>query len=156
MMVGRFYGVHAVLEPEMGRHLDPALLAGRQKLSLLIEDLQTLGMSAGEIPALPTCTALNEVVDTADGALGALYVLEGSTLGGKVITRLLRQSPVWPIKGIRYFDPYGSETGQMWRSFKIYLSSIGEADRQDRIVCGAKATFSLMEGWLRPAFPTPQ
>ena len=53
-------------------------------------------------------------------ALGMLYVLEGSTLGGQFITRALATRGVID-PGLAFLDPYGDETGVRWRSFLAVL-----------------------------------
>lgn len=53
-------------------------------------------------------------------ALGLLYVLEGSTLGGHVIHRA-QVSAGRSLEGLGFFDPYGPRTGEMWRSFMDVL-----------------------------------
>ena len=51
-------------------------------------------------------------------AQGALYVLEGSTLGGRGITKmLLRQCPWLTLQKLTFFNGYGAGTGPMWLSF---------------------------------------
>jgi heme oxygenase len=53
-------------------------------------------------------------------ALGLLYVLEGSALGGRVILRALAaRGAIDPVLG--FLDPYGSETGRLWRGFLSVL-----------------------------------
>jgi heme oxygenase len=83
-----------------------------------------------------------------EAALGSLYVMEGSTLGGQVISRILDRSPDL-IGRVRYFDPYGPRTGAMWRAFRAGLRGrvAAGADRRS-IVAAAVQTFELLEDWL--------
>jgi heme oxygenase (biliverdin-IX-beta and delta-forming) len=60
--------------------------------------------------------AVFPAVDTKAEALGALYVLEGSTLGGKTILKALRSQGV-STDGLLFLDPYGRAAGALWRSF---------------------------------------
>lgn len=53
-------------------------------------------------------------------ALGLCYVVEGSTLGGKVILRELAARGVCG-EDLSAFDPYGAETGRRWRDFLSVL-----------------------------------
>lgn len=50
-------------------------------------------------------------------ALGYFYVIEGSTLGGRVILKQI--APVLKLgpEGTRFFTGYDAETGRFWRSF---------------------------------------
>ena len=52
----------------------------RVKTPTLVHDLHALGLTEHAIHALPRCTQL-PVLDTPAACLGALYVLEGATLG---------------------------------------------------------------------------
>lgn len=49
-------------------------------------------------------------------ALGLLYVLEGSTLGGRMILRELTRRGI-EDRRLAFLDPYGAETGRRWRGF---------------------------------------
>jgi heme oxygenase (biliverdin-IX-beta and delta-forming) len=55
-------------------------------------------------------------IGTKAEALGALYVLEGSTLGGPKIMQALRSRGV-STDDLHFLDPYGKDTGARWRSF---------------------------------------
>jgi heme oxygenase (biliverdin-IX-beta and delta-forming) len=154
LMLERFYGLNAALEPILQRHLGPDLTEGRSKLAHLTADLVALGDTQADIDAVPICKVFADQSNSPDGALGALYVMEGSTLGGKVITKLLKQSSIWPIGGIRYFDPYGSDAGTMWKRFKLHLDSIDDPQQQDRIIASARTAFMTVHHWLSPAFPS--
>lgn len=69
----------------------------------------------GALPAFPSPTS-------PANALGMLYVLEGSTLGGRVILRQIgtRADDV----DLGFLDPYGTEAGDRWRAF------LGVIDRE--------------------------
>lgn len=63
---------------------------------------------------------------TAAEALGMFYVLEGSTLGGRMILRELESQGV-ADEALAFLDPYGSETGARWRDFLATLiGNIGD------------------------------
>ena len=67
-------------------------------------------------------------------ALGMLYVLEGSTLGGRFILRTLAERGV-DDPNLAFLDPYGQETGLRWRSFLSVLTR--ETDHDDTRVLHA-------------------
>ena len=74
--------------------------------------------------------------------LGALYVLEGSTNGGRFLARALRKS--WDLdgEGLAYFDPYGEEQPQKWAAFRRGMDEASfEADQEEAIIELAKTTF---------------
>ena len=50
-------------------------------------------------------------------ALGYAYVIEGSTLGGRVILKHIHQALQLEQDGTRFFAGYGAETGKYWKEF---------------------------------------
>ena len=133
----------------------------RRKVSLLQRDraitASLLDTVNGEPPAIPFG------LDSLDLAWGALYVVEGSTLGGQHILRLLegsalvRSHGLTPKRGLSYFAGYGERTGDMWRRFLTTLGDAAAADPagHDAIIEGARRTFALFECALTPHAPSP-
>lgn len=117
----------------------------RRRLPLLRADLASLRVRPGPRPAPPSPTCQAE-------AMGMLYVLEGSTLGAQVIRRDLARAGA-DFRGLSFLDPYGAETGAMWRSFLAVLTrTAGEqADGAAAAVRGGLAGFALAERLLAPA-----
>lgn len=74
-------------------------------------------------------------------ALGALYVMEGATLGGRVIRRELAARGV-SLDGLEFLDPYGERAGERWRSFTVVLEALGAADPEG-VERGAVAAFEF-------------
>ncbi|WEK06090.1 MAG: biliverdin-producing heme oxygenase [Candidatus Devosia phytovorans] len=144
-MLRNFHGVLRDLEPAM-LALAPADLRDRSKLPLLEEDLRKLGMSPSDIAALPAPQNAWRPQTQAE-AMGALYVMEGSTLGGKLIMKALRRLPDWPLETPTYFDPYGAETGARWSAFRQHLDGL-PAEDGDAVVDGAKHTFVLLQQFM--------
>jgi heme oxygenase len=74
-------------------------------------------------------------------------VLEGATLGGKLIARDARQRlGVTPEAGAAFFAAYGSAAATRWRAF----GTVVEAAHPDPAeACAAAAgCFERMEAWL--------
>lgn len=143
-----FHGFHRSWEPAVAARLaDEALLAPRRRLPLLEADLDALGMSADEREALPRCGAAAALCDDEAGAIGSLYVMEGSTLGGRTIARHLAGAPWLPAGGLRYFDPHGAETGQRWRETIARLDALPPA-QWERAAASAERCFELLREWL--------
>ena len=116
----------------------------RRRTSLFASDLRELGAPASDAaPLLPT------VADT-DEALGRMYVLEGSTLGGVFIDRHLAALPELAGVTVRSFSPYGSETGAMWAAFRrttrARVTAGGDAAA---MLVSARTTFAGLAGWCR-------
>ncbi len=85
-VIERFYGFWRNWEPRMATLFqDAAFLDPRRRMHLLRADLVALGLSAHAVAMLPTCPA--PILRNSVEALGSLYVMEGSTLGGRVIER---------------------------------------------------------------------
>ncbi|MGY1742751.1 MULTISPECIES: biliverdin-producing heme oxygenase [unclassified Blastococcus] len=119
----------------------------RRRAGLFAADLATLG-SRADAPARPE---LPEVGGTGE-ALGRLYVLEGSTLGGTFIDRHLATLP--ELSGgvrLRAFSPYGEGTGRMWRDFRrAARDHVGAGGDAGRVVCAARTTFTVLADWCEP------
>ena len=129
--------------------LAPLQWEPRRKAQLLRTDLLALGATDEGIDALPHCQAL-PTLRGAPEALGCLYVVEGATLGGRVISRGLRRLGISAGSGGRFFDGYGERTGNMWKELMERLR-MGEGDPRDeeRTVATAVALFESMEHWLQ-------
>lgn len=146
-MIGRFYGFWHGWEPQVAALLqDEAFLAPRRRLHLLVADLAALGVSPHTVAALPLCP--HPMLRDAVEAFGSLYVMEGSTLGGKVIQRNAgRRLGLDDRSGCTYFAGYGTQTGAMWRMFLAKLDQVPAADAE-RTAIGALATFERLGWWL--------
>ena len=152
-MLERFYGFFAVWEPAAALALgDDEFFRNRRKLPLLRRDLRLLGLSDNAIDSLPCCAGAADLVRNADRATGSVYVLEGATLGGKIITRHLMDRPWYPVERLSFFDPYGAKTGAMWMAFCIRAGAHSRPERDPAIVAAAVETFETIHRWLRPAF----
>ena len=148
-VLGRFWGFHAVWEPALQAQIDLAeIVAGRVRLALLGADLAWLGLLPEQCQALPRCTEADRLCSTREAALGSLYVMEGSTLGGKVIARHLAAAAWAPAEGLRYFNPHGDATGRMWRKLQSDLEAAAAKGGAVAITAGAVAAFDLLTEWL--------
>ena len=147
-LLGRLYGFHVVWEPAAASVIaDEAFFGARRKLVLIADDLRSLGVTAAEIAALPPISPCPAPRDFAD-AMGAMYVVEGSTLGGQIIARRLESSLGSAVAGaLSYYRPYGPRCGSMWRAFLARLND-EPAGAHDRIVASARATFAGLRRWL--------
>jgi heme oxygenase len=156
--VSRFLGFYAPLESQLLAAPCWQVLAfdyhARQKTPRLKQDLLSLGCSADVLAITPHCTDM-PVLTTPEQILGCLYVIEGATLGGRVITRHLQnQFGFTPESGGAFFDGYGAETGSHWKAFCSMLSRnadhVGDEGRHEAIVAGANRTFETLTNWLFP------
>lgn len=140
-LISQFYRFYAAIEPviagcdmaEVGFDLEK-----RRKLTLLQRDVTSLEISN----SIPEWTDLPEI-DTHAKAFGALYVLEGATLGGQIITRHLKQNlGIDADSGCAFFNSYGDQVGPMWKAFGAAITEFAEKNGDDKtIVNMAKETF---------------
>ena len=118
----------------------------RRRAELFAADLRTLGTEpGGEVPDLPPVTCLED-------ALGRMYVLEGSTLGGVSIDRHLSGLPHLAATGsLGAFSPYGSETGALWADYRrATRQAVTDGARADLLVAAARQTFAALAAWCAP------
>ena len=139
-MVGRFLAFYRPAEAALARLLsdEPDLeFDARRKVPALERDAATLRAAA------PPDAPLSLPTDRAE-ALGFLYVLEGSTLGGRVIDKQLRLRGLSP-EGLSFFQGYGEATGARWKAFCAVLE---RADDRAAAARGARSAFVQMEAWM--------
>jgi heme oxygenase len=80
--------------------------------------------------------------------LGAMYVIEGSALGGQYIARHLEHAlGLVPGKGDAYFRGYGDRTRGMWREFQNTLEQLNDKEA-DGVIDAAKKMFSAFGEWM--------
>jgi heme oxygenase len=81
--------------------------------------------------------------------MGALYVVEGSTLGGAVLSRhFAERFGVSRDHGLAFFNVYGDRTGEMWQRYLAALVEYDNAGDAERVIAAAKATFVSLADWL--------
>jgi heme oxygenase (biliverdin-IX-beta and delta-forming) len=119
----------------------------RKKVPLLERDLQTLGIFAPG--SLPICTELPELVAFSQ-MLGCMYVLEGATLGGQIISRHMQKTMgIDQTTGCAYFCSYGDEVSSMWQTFCHILTTYASTHAlENQIIQAASSTFSTLNAWL--------
>jgi heme oxygenase len=151
--LGQLYHVHRSLESalEESCEMHPAIralaTADRMRVPDLDRDLAFFGLDRDQIAAGDAARRFSgqiQEIKTLDpvALLGALYVLEGSTNGGRFLARALRKSWGLDGDGLAYFDPYGEEQPQKWASFKARMDEASfDTAEEDAVVEMAKATF---------------
>jgi heme oxygenase (biliverdin-IX-beta and delta-forming) len=149
-MLRRFYGFHHAWEPQVAAQLDselPDFFAPRRKLHNIEADLRYFGSEVEDVLRIPSCTTVPTLHSTGS-ALGSMYVIEGSTLGGRILTRHFGEHlGLLPDAGCRYFSGYEGRTAQMWSAFGELITSRPEAENDD-MLDAAVATFDSLGQWL--------
>lgn len=119
----------------------------RRKTQLIEDDLEHLGVSK-ETYSKPL--SHNKEVLTPAFALGIFYVVEGSSLGGRVILKNIKPSlKLDENGGAKYFTGYGAVTGSTWRSFVMVMEGYAaRGNNADDIIAGANFAFGAIKKHL--------
>lgn len=119
------YLSHAIFEDDLLSNLSPALRQElqaneRAKFQALEKDLEEMQIS------VPKNNPDLKTIPTDDASiLGAMYVLEGATLGGSVIVKRLKVNPqLAPLQlGYHYYQVYGDKLVDRWEQFVQILNT---------------------------------
>jgi heme oxygenase len=125
--------------------------AERQHAGRLARDLEALGKSPLQLADAPIESL--PVLSGFSHALGALYVLEGSTLGSQFILRHLTSFLGDKIDAAHsFFQGYGEQTNNRWKEFRGSLDLFGVENQEEipLVVLGAKRTFKAIADWMQP------
>jgi heme oxygenase (biliverdin-IX-beta and delta-forming) len=152
-IIALFYGFYRPMEAGLNRlnTLAPSrTFPLRARTELLKCDLLALGLAVGAIAELPTCTDLPSLSEPEHFA-GCLYVLEGASLGGQVITRYLREKlDLTDHGGTTFFAGDGVSTATRWKCVLQWLEHVSHSGlRVEQIVTSACETFSSLTNWTR-------
>lgn len=142
------FGFHATADASLQRSdtLREALddLSERRKAAWLRDDLVALGHTHADVDGiarLPLRAPLE-----GPRALGWAYVLEGATLGGRVLVPRLRDR-LGLSSGLAFVTGYGPDTDARWQRFGRALEHHATPDTASEIVAGAVAAFTAIHDW---------
>jgi heme oxygenase (biliverdin-IX-beta and delta-forming) len=126
-----FYAYFNHVEKAIAPFITESLLPDykeRRNSSYLKNDILALGSTVDDLP-----TTTVPVIDNAVKALGALYVMEGSIMGGSIIVKMLEKGGI--TDGVSFFSGYGEATGPMWGKFVAVMNreATTEAQQVDMI-----------------------
>jgi heme oxygenase len=142
-----FYSYFGGLEQRIKANLQKGFtIDERRKAGDLAADLTHFGAS---IPELAKENDLPEIENHLQ-AIGALYVIEGSTLGGKYISQMIsKQLEQADDAGLSFFNGYGENTMAMWSDFQEYMNKQAkDAAEEAEIVSAANETFVKFKHWM--------
>ena len=139
-LVARLYGFYVPFEAAMAIEPD--------RSHWLARDLEALGLEP-PFHGVPKCEHV-ACPDNVHFRLGALYVAEGSALGGRDLVRGLDGLfGKGATQGRQFFIGRGAGTGAAWRHYLARLSaSSPEPLARAEIIRGATLTFAAFEQWL--------
>ncbi|MBN9483782.1 MAG: hypothetical protein BGO70_09270 [Bacteroidetes bacterium 43-93] len=145
-----FYGYFHPLESLISAYIDDDIVpqySRRRKSNVIEEELQSMHENLH---------AINEDVplpriDNIAGALGAMYVLEGSTMGGKIISKILAENLGKQPSDIRFFNYYGDDTDVLWgqfvQSLNMFADELEDAGK-GVVISVARNTFHCFKAWI--------
>lgn len=143
----KLYNFYYSIEDRIQELIDETILADirhRKHIPQLELDLN-FSNSKFTIHENPFCKKIHST----SYALGVLYVMEGSTLGGQIISGMLKKQLAIHNEPIfNYFSSYKEETNRMWTNFKHNLENASHKVNQTELLNGAKDTFIALENWL--------
>ena len=144
-----FYGYFGGLEQKINSYINTSNLQDhhqRRKTDAMADDIKALG---GILPVKADDNSL-PAINNALKAFGALYVIEGSTLGGSIISKMMQQHLQFEgQKGLSFFNGYGEQTHQMWAGFKAALNAaVTTADDETVVLQAANDTFGHFKQWM--------
>lgn len=126
----------------------PFSYSDRKKLPMIMQDLRYYNASPFESLSMqvPEIKSLGALV-------GVLYAIEGSTLGGQVISRSLEQHlGVNKESGAAFFNGYGDATKEKWVTFIQFAEAAVTNDQElAEAKRAARETFTLFDGALNSA-----
>lgn len=150
--IAKLYGVTRACERDVFPEVASVLydLEYRYRSGLIVKDLAKTGISRVAIDNIPVFQFATSGIAE---ALGVMYVLEGSTLGGKFLYKHINQLlGIDNESGVSYFWGYGQKTGMLWKTFISSLSNYAvEENCEEEIIKSAVQTFVTIDKWLNEA-----
>lgn len=133
-----FYSYFNAVEKSIFQFVDEDVLPDlkdRRDSSYILEDIKELG---GDIDSLPTSVV--PVINNTAEALCAMYVLEGSIMGGPYIVKMLEKRGM--NRAFAFFTGYGADSGRMFGSFQAVLNSYADQITEERAIEVTNETFT--------------
>lgn len=141
-----FYGYFHPLESKVLEFLDDKVLpdiASRRQSAWIIKDLEALDI--GAITA--TCSHM-PTIDRPAQAWGAMYVMEGSTLGGVIISKMISSRLAGGHTSLEFFNGYGNDTTSRWSTFLHYMNTrLRTGEDWKSAISTANQTFIELKKW---------
>ncbi len=134
-----FAALHQTLDDEIGAQLDELDVAQRRRMPALGRDLDRLGLARPTAVAFPLTSPA--------GALGALYVSEGATLGGRVIAPHVR-AVLGRDTPVEFFECSGVDVQARWTACRrlIDRSLLTSSDRTEAVARRGRGVRPLRRG----------
>lgn len=119
------------------KYTEKLQLDARKKLPLIEKDLKSLSLENQKASHFLEFNNEHE-------ALGAMYVIEGSTLGGNVIAKQLAKTEGFDEVTFNFFGCYQENTGAMWKNFKEVLDAEVTKENYGEVLTGAEKLYTFL------------
>ena len=130
-----FKAVEAAIAPYITTDLLPDH-SERRNSEYLKKDIEDLGGDVHELSDVK----IPDISNTLQ-ALGAMYVMEGSIMGGPIIVQMLAKYGV--NHGVSFFSGYGESTGTMWAKFVDVMNEAAKTETDELLaIKAANETFN--------------
>lgn len=126
-LLKHFYAYFSAVEKAVAPYVTAAILPDlteRRNASYIKADIEALGNTVDDLPFV-----LSPEINNVAQAMGALYVLEGSIMGGPYIVQMLQKGGL--TKGFSFFNGYGDVSAQKWGAFTQVLNSIAKSKEEE-------------------------
>lgn len=148
-------GIHSYLHERLNAAIEQyaadSSLQLSDRLAWLRADLDHFGIELDRI-VNPVVGWQLAPVESIEQLIGEMYVLEGSTLGGQVIYRLLNESLGLNVQsGAAFFYGNGGETMQRWLKFLNCTDSLMTSDKFEDCIFSARILYSNFSAALTMA-----
>lgn len=138
-LLKKFHLYFSSLEKAISPFISTSVLADyteRRNSTYLGNDIRELGYQVDAVAQVEV-PGINNSLE----AMGALYVMEGSIMGGSIIVQILAKYGI--TRGVSFFSGYGPATVAMWSGFTNALNAQASSEQeQDVAIRIANETFS--------------
>ena len=133
-------GLFAALTAGLSRQW-VAALGVRPKFPALCADIEANGLRVPASVPVVVVTPADGTPVSLSTAVGGLYVLEGATLGGRLIVRQLRRQLGGQLIGASFLDFHGDQAAAAWKGFSRALEGLAMAQLvvSEQSIAGARA-----------------
>ena len=128
---------------------DLAVLLGPQAMFTSLAETLHAEQRWAEAVHLSKSASLFPTAEDNAKFLGALYVVEGSTLGGRFLARHVESTlAITPGHGDAYFSGHAEATGQLWREVTAHIAAVPD-ELGPTVIEAARRAFACFGDLLR-------
>ncbi|HVX51017.1 MAG TPA: biliverdin-producing heme oxygenase [Chitinophagaceae bacterium] len=146
------YGYYKPLYSLLNLYLPDATVPDynlRRKPDLMLDDLYCF---PGGVIHITFCANIPGI-SNASRAIGVFYVLEGSTMGGQVISKKIAGNIGLTVSyGFSFLSGYGERNTQMWNNFLNALNNNGNKYKAEELIAAATEAFSKLKTWINHCY----